>query len=71
MYRMLPLVFASRLAVRVLATVLATVPAAKIRGAITKAIRADNVKALDAVLAKHGQIVLIIIVEIGFLRYKR
>ena len=67
MYRMLPLVFASRLAVRVLATVLA----AKIRGAITKAIRADNVKALDAVLAKHGQIVLIIIVEIGFLRYKR
>ena len=50
MYRMLILILVSLLAV----PLLATVPAAKIRGTVTKTIRASDVKALDAVLAKYG-----------------
>ena len=50
---------------------LAAVPAAKIRGAVTKTIGASDVKALDAVLAAHGLDVNSLILEKGdtFLHY--
>ena len=67
MYRMLPLILVSLLTV----PSLATVPAAKIRGAVTKTIGASDVKALDAVLAAHGLDVNSLILEKGdtFLHY--
>ena len=52
MHRMLPLVLTSMLAVPLIAT--PKLPAARIKVAVIKAIRAGDAKVLAAVLAEHG-----------------